>query len=374
MSVAIVAGAVANKPGNGGAAWTRLSWALGLRRLGFDVVFVEEIEPGSMSTTAATWFSDVMGWAGMLPEAGLVVRGSGAAIGLSREELLDRAHEAELLVNLSGHLRDTLVLAGPRRRVFVDLDPGYTQTWRAQGLDAGLEGHDEYLTVGERIGCADCPIPTGEIRWRPTRQPVVLEDWPVIRGDRERLTTVASWRGPLGTVAVEERPRGGKAHEFRRFAALPEMVSQRCEIALELDPADEADRQALSARGWELSTPEVVAGTPSAFRAYVQASGAELSVAHSVYVTGRTGWFSDRTVRYLASGKPALVQDTGFEDRYRTGVGLLPFTTLEEAADAAAELASDYELHARAARVIAEEHFDSDRVLGELLESAEVAP
>jgi hypothetical protein len=374
MSVAIVAGAVANKPHNGGAAWTRVSWALGLRRLGFHVVFVEEVEPGPHALVAAAWFADVMRWAGLWPEAALLTRGSQSSIGLSRDEVLDRAADAELLLNISGHLRDARVLALPRRRVLVDLDPGYTQTWHAQGLDpGGLAGHDEHLTVGERIGRADCPIPTGGISWRPTRQPVVLDDWPVTGGDRDRFTTVASWRGPLGTIDVEGSPRGGKVHEFRRFAALPAMVSQRCEIALDIDRADDADRRALIDHGWQLRAPRDVAGTPEAFRAYVQASGAELSVAQGVYVAGRTGWLSDRTVRYLASGKPALVQDTGFDERYRTGAGLLPFKTLEEAAAAAAEIAGDYERHSRAARALAEEQFDSDLVLAELLETVEVA-
>ena len=374
MAVALVAGAVANKPHSGGAAWTRVSWALGLRRLGFDVVFVEEIDPRPDVCVAARWFTDVMRWAGLWPEVTLLARGSQLTLGLSRAELLERAAEAELLVNISGHLRDAEIRALPRRRVLVDLDPGYTQTWHAKGLDPGaLDGHDEYLTVGERIGRPDCPIPTGDIHWRPVRQPVLLDDWPVTRGDRDRFTTVASWRGPLGTIDVEGSPRGGKVHEFRRFAELPRLVRQRCEIALEIDPADEDDRWALLNHGWQLPSPREVAGTPEAFRTYVQASGAELSVAQGVYVAGRTGWISDRTVRYLASGKPALVQDTAIDDSLRTGAGLLTFTTLEEAVAGAAAIAADYERHSRAARALAEEHFASDRVLGGLLEAAEVA-
>jgi hypothetical protein len=313
--------------------------------------------------------------AGLWPEAALLTRGSGSSVGLTRDELLERAAESELVVNISGHLRDPEILAGARRRVFVDLDPGYTQVWHAQGLDGGrLEAHDDHLTVGTRIGTADCPIPSAGIDWRPVRQPVVLDDWPVTDGDPERLTTVASWRGPLGTIDIDGSPRGGKVHEFRRFAGLPRLVGQRCEVALDIDPADEADRRALLAQGWQLVAPEDVARTPDAFRAYVQASGAELSVAQGVYVAGRTGWFSDRTVRYLASGKPALVQDTGLDDCLRTGEGLLPFSTLDEAAAGAAELASDPARHARAARAIAEEHFESSRALSGLLETVGAAP
>ncbi len=140
------------------------------------------------------------------------------------------------------------------------------------------------------------------------------------------------------------------------------------EIALDIDPADERDLTALREHGWHVVDPKVVASGPIAFREYVQASGAEFSVAQGIYVTTQSGWFSDRTVRYLASGRPVLVQDTGFSHNYPVAEGLLAFRSMEEARDGAHRIAHDYSLHSQAARAIAETYFDSNRVLGRLLE------
>jgi hypothetical protein len=374
MAVALVAGALANKPANGGAAWTRLSWALALRDAGFDVVFVEEHDEDETWETGARWFRDVLGWAGLDGSAALLGR-RGTCLGLSLPELVERASSAELLLNLSGHLRRPEVLARVRRRVFVDLDPGYTQAWLVNGWDAEhIAGHDFHFTVGERIGEPGCEVPTGGIHWRPIRQPVDLSAWPVEAGDPLRMTTVASWRSPLGTITVGRSPRGGKVHEFRRLLPLAARVDQACDVALEIHPADHDDLERLLEHGWLVAPAGEVAGSPEAFRAYVQGSGAELSVAQGVYVATRCGWFSDRTVRYLASGKPALVQDTGLADALPVGEGLLTFTGVADAAAAARRLAADYEHHARAARALAEEYFASDRVIGGLLETVGARP
>jgi hypothetical protein len=145
-------------------------------------------------------------------------------------------------------------------------------------------------------------------------------------------------------------------------------VDRRFEIALDIDSADERDMNALRDHGWHVVDPGVVASGPVDFREYVQASGAEFSVAQGIYVETQSGWFSDRTVRYLASGRPALVQDTGFSRNYPLGEGLVAFRTVDEAVTGALEIARDYENHCRAARAIAENYFDSDRVLGQLVD------
>ena len=146
------------------------------------------------------------------------------------------------------------------------------------------------------------------------------------------------------------------------------------ELALDIHPADSRDRDLLVRHGWRLVDPRRVARGPSEFRRYVQDSGAEFSVAQGMYVDTYSGWVSDRTVRYLASGKPALVQSTGFERTLPVGEGLVTFRTLDEAVGGAGEIASDNERHSKAARAIAEEYFDSDRVLSRMLEEVEVSP
>jgi hypothetical protein len=254
--------------------------------------------------------------------------------------------------------------------VFVDLDPGFTQFWYAAGNRATrLDDHDYYYTIGENVGCAECSIPTGGLPWRPIRQPVVLADWPVSPTNRyDRFTTVAAWRGPYGPVEHDGRTFGLKVHEFRKFVDLPARVPACFEIALDIHPADQRDRALLTDRGWRLVDPRTTVADPAAFRQYVQTSGAEFSTAQGIYVDTNSGWFSDRSVRYLAAGKPVLVQDTGFSRNYPVGEGLVSFRTLDEAVVGADRILRNYLDHARAARALAEEYFASDKVLGRFVD------
>jgi hypothetical protein len=365
-----VAGALANKPGSGGEAWVRLNWALGLKRLGFRVVFVEQTSGEPPGPGAVEYFEAVTARFGL--EDAALFHGAESVVGLSREAVRDAAQDAELFVNLSGNLRDLALVDGCGQKVYVDLDPGYTQFWHARGIDVGLAGHDHHVTVGAQIGEAACSIPSG-IDWLPVAPPVVLEQWPVVAAEAGRFTTVASWRGTYGRAEYNGQVYGLKAHEFRRMRELPRRSPFVFELALAIDEADEADRAALVDAGWQLVRPGEVASDPERFRDYVSGSSAECSVAQGVYVETQCGWFSDRTAVYLASGKPVLVQDTGFADAYRVGQGLVPFRTLDEAVAGAADIVSDYAEHCRMARRLAEEYFDSDVVLGQLLEQVGAA-
>ena len=162
-------------------------------------------------------------------------------------------------------------------------------------------------------------------------------------------------------------------HEFRKFIELPQRSPHRFEIALDIDPADSRDLEGLRAHGWRVADPQQVAGSPEALRDYVQGSDAEFSAAQGMYVDTQCGWFSDRTTRYLASGRPALVQDTGFSRTLPVGDGLVAFSTLEEAVAAAGDIVARYPEHAAAARRIAEEQFGSERVLARFCEEAGIA-
>jgi hypothetical protein len=385
MTAIVVSGAIANKLFNGGAAWTRLNWILGLHKLGFDTYFIEQIErqtcvddagnPASFECSAnLAYFQRIMQQFGLQDKAALVYGDGQSVAGLPYSEILEIAESAALLVNISGHLSIENLKNRFRRKVYIDLDPGFTQFWHAAGnLAPRLSGHDCYFTVGENIGAADCLIPAGDLRWRPTRQPIVLDHWPVSQqGDPSRFTTVASWRGPYGPVEYAGRTFGLKVHQFRKYMEIPKYAAATFEIALDIHPGDYKDRDLLCGNSWRLVDPRRVAGDPCAFRTYVQTSGAEFSVAQEIYVETRSGWFSDRTVRYLASGKPVLVQETGFSRHHPIGCGLLSFSTPEQAIAGVREISDDYNSHARAARKIAETYFDSDRVLGRLLEEAEV--
>jgi hypothetical protein len=390
-----VAGALANKHRHGGSVWVRMSWAEALRSLGFDVLFVEQLAAGdcvddagrrtdfAASANAAT-FRAVTERFGFDGDAALVCPDDGRVLGMERDELLERLGEAALLVNIGGHLRWRPALERLPRRVFVDLDPGYTQIWHASGGDAaGLEGHELHFTVGTNVGTAACDLPTGGIHWRPIRQPVVLDRWPLPASDEAGaahasggfagFTTVASWRGAYGRPVWDGRSYGLKAHEFRRYATLPGTTGLPFAVALDIHPADVSDARRLRAGGWRLLDPALV-GDVEDFRRFVRGSGAEFSAAQGVYVETRSGWFSDRTVRYLASGRPALVQDTGFSDHLPVGEGLIPFRTPDEARAGAHAIAGDYAHHSAAARALAEQCFAPQLALAPLLEAAGVAP
>jgi hypothetical protein len=391
MSTIVVAGAVANQPHNGGGVWEKMSWVAGLRRLGCDVWFVEQIAPkacvddrGGPATLEKSanlaWFRSVMAWFGLADRSALVGADNQESHGVAWPELVRIAWAADLLVNISGNLRLDSLMRRFRRKAFIDVDPGFTQSWLAS-TETGytVAGHDWYFTIGENIGAPDCPIPTGGIPWRLIRQPVVLTDWPVAATEkRGRFTTVGSWRGLYGPVQYAGHTYGLKVHEFRKFASLPRLLGGDdgpwFEAALDIHPADAKDLAMLRENGWRIIDPRTVAATPAAFRAYVQASAAEWSVAQGAYVETNSGWFSDRTVRYLASGKPALVQDTGFSRRYPVGMGLVPFRTIQEAIAGAEDIMRNYDAHCQAARAIAVNYFDASKVLGQFLDEIGITP
>lgn len=385
MRTIVVSGALANKPLNGGEAWVRLSWVKGIQRLGFRVVFLEQIEPGTCADAQGrpadfevsanlAYFRSVAEWAGLTGSAAIFSTDGPAFDGMSPGERRDVAASAELLINISGHLTDAALFGQFRRTAYVDIDPGYTQVWHADG-SLPLRPHDHYFTIGENIGSADCSIPTSGVPWRPVRQPVVLDDWPVtVTAPPVRFTTVASWRGPFGRVTLDDKTYGLKLHEFRKCIDLPRHTAATFELALDIHPAEGNDLALLRDNGWRLADPRRVASTPEAFRAYVQGSSAEFSVAQGVYVETNSGWFSDRTARYLASGKPVLVQETGFSRHLPSGEGLVSFRSVEDAAAGAERIAGDYAGHCAAARMIAEAHFHSHNVLGRMLDEIGVRP
>jgi len=385
MSIAIVSGALANKPGNGGNAWTRLQWILGLRRLGYHVYFVEQIARETCvdsrghvaqfeDSRNCEYFRQVSRQFGLSETTSLIFEQGEAVVGLSLAKLSDVAQQADVLINISGHLTLAAIKDPPRRKIYFDDDPGYTQFWHASGNAAArVDGHDAYYTVGTCIGKPSCSVPTGGIDWKPTFPLVVLEQWPAATVPPTRgFTTVASWRGAYGRVQFAGRSFGQKAHEFRKFSELPERTGQRFQIILDIHSAETSDIALLERQGWQLADP-AHAAVSDYYRTYIQRSTAEFSVAQGIYVETLSGWFSDRTACYLASGRPALVQDTGFSQLLPVGEGLLAFHTIQDAVESVQRLMSSYQRHCRAAREFAVKYFDSDRVLGRILDEIGLA-
>jgi hypothetical protein len=279
-----------------------------------------------------------------------------------------------LHLSASCWLRDEYRPAG--RLVFVDTDPMYTQASfpafaagvadddEAARVELLLE-HDVHFTLGANVGRAGCHVPAGPCTWIATRPPVVLDLFPATTTTpRDVLTTVGSWRAHRTELDVNGISYGGKELELLRFLDLPACSAMSIELALN----GEAPAPLLRDHGWRLASADVISADPWTYRAYLAASRGEWSVAKHAYVAPASGWFSGRTACYLALGRPAIVQDTGFD--VPTGNGLFSFSTLDGAAAATVELAARPEHHGRAARALAAEFFDARRVLTGMLEAA----
>ena len=373
----IVAGSVAQRPAAGGHTWVFLQYLLGFRDLGWSVILLDRLEPDMSvdangdpcpveSSVNLRYLRDVVTRFGLDDSYALLFDRGTQCLGMSRDRLLERVSESALLLNVNGFVADEDVLGRAPRTAFLDIDPGFGQMWRELGLHDPFVGHDFYVTVGENIGRPGCEIPTGGIDWVTTPQPVVLDQWPNQSPGGRAFTSVVSWRGPDAPVVYRDKTYGLRVHEFRKFASLPKLSSAAFEVALDIHPADEADAELLRSNGWSLIDPRAVADDPWSYQRYVQGSRAEVMIAKNMYVEARSGWFSDRSICYLASGKPVLGQDTGFTSQYESGEGLLAFSDLDEAVAGVEEISGDYERHARAAREVAEAYFDSRKVLARL--------
>jgi hypothetical protein len=365
----VVAGALAQKPTYGGHAWVFLQYLLGFRRLGFDVLFLDRLEPDMAidDDVGLAHVRHVLEPFGLGDNFAIFCDRGSRTLGLTREAVVERTRSSVLLLNVMGFLVDEEILAAAPRRVFFDIDPGFSQMWRELGMADVISGHDLFLTLGENIGLPECAVPTCGLDWITTRQPIVLDEWPTA-SSRGPFTTVGAWRGPFAPIEYGGRTYGLRVHEFRRFAALPRITGQAFEIALDIDAGEVRDIELLGANGWALVDPGQATQDPAAYRAFIQHSDAEFAVAKNMYVQARTGWFSDRSACYLASAKPVLFQDTGLAGLYPVGEGLLIFDTLEDAISGVEAISGDYPRHARAAREIAEDLFDSRKVLSGLLD------
>ena len=378
MVTILLSGMVAADPGLGGATWAVLQYVLGLRRLGHDVYLVEPVRSTSLAPAGAVladsdnarYLRAVAADFGLETRSALVLAGTTETVGLPYAELRRAAERADVLLNINGILTEEPLFEPVARRVYLDIDAGFNQLWHAtQGIDRGFAGHTRHVTIGQAIGEPGCPVPDCGIEWEKTLQPVVLEHWPVANGIRyDALTTVGNWRG-YGSFEHDGVFFGQKAHSLRPLIDLPTRTDEEFVLALAIHPDETRDLEALEANGWRLADPAQVAATPAAYREFIQSSKAEFGLVKHGCLAAPCGWFSDRSVCYLASGRPVVAQETGFSRFVPTGEGLFAFETTDEALAAVEELRRDYPRHARAARELAQEYFDSDKVLTRMLET-----
>jgi hypothetical protein len=369
-----------------GNTWAFLQYVVGLDRLGVEAFWVDhqpKLDPRQPARERRAYPAEdchsidyvSTEFAAMARDFGFdsrwcIVYDSGSsAFGMTLEEVREVTEEADVLLNLGAFLPAESPLLQIPRRVYVDLDPGFTQIWAHQ-IDMGFPHYDLFFTVGQNVSRPGFRIPTQGIEWAPTLPPVVLDLWPAhVDASCERVSTIADWRGSQ-YARFEDELYAGKREEFIRFLEVPRRARRPIEVALNIGQHDHEDLGLLLQNDWFVRDPYLYAGDLDSYREFIQFSRAEFSVAKGGYVKSGCGWLSDRTACYLASGKPAVVQSTEFEWRLPTGNGLLTFSTVEEAVAALDAIEQDYESHAHAARQVAEEHFDSARVLGSLLEQA----
>jgi hypothetical protein len=366
---------LAGDPHQGGATWAVLQYILGLLQLGHDVYFVEPVAANKIpaceraASATSSYFSAVVRQFGLEARAALLTRGGTKTIGLPYDSLRAIAAQTDLLINISGMLSDPALLDPIPVRLYLDLDPGFNQLWQAvEHIDMGFGGHTHFATVGLAIGGTDCDIPTCGLTWIPTPQPVVLSEWPA--GERvtiDAFTTVGNWRA-YGSITYRGVFYGQRAHTLRRFVGLAGRTNQRFLLAVAIHPDEVEDLARLRAGRWQLADPVREAGTPDAYRAFLQRSKAEIGIAKSGYAASRSGWFSDRSACYLASGRPVVTLETGFSRFLPTGRGLFAFQTEDDALAAIDTVAGNFGQHSRTARALAEEYFDSGRVLPALLD------
>jgi hypothetical protein len=403
----VVTGLIAQHPSLGGVAWDYVQYPLGLHRLGHDVYYIEDSGEWPYTTDGGAsgqdWIAydcspNVAHLKEVMERFGLSERWAYRFpikprwFGMPHAKRREVLRSADLLINVSGSLEQPGDYRNIRRLAYLDSDPVFTQIKLAlpQGhlkFRKRVDLHDIHFSFGE---CLSTAVPSTPYTWRPTRQPIVVSEWSSPAPFRPVYSTIMSWTS-YKPLRFEGRLYAQKDYEFRRFVSLASLVAPvPVEIAMhgtrhatwqslagEGSPAGDrpgADgfdpRQFLRAAGWRVVDAREVAGGLDSYRSYVLSSKGEWSVAKNGYVEGRPGWFSCRSGCYLAAGRPVIVQDTGFVSVLPTGVGVLSFSTTDEAAEAIRRVESNYHQHAQAAREIAEAYFAADLVLSRLIEEA----
>lgn len=378
----IVGASLSTPPFSPGRAWHRLHYLLGLRKLGHEVAFVEEVGEWCVDACGEKvefgrslnqkLFRATLEPFGLMGRACLIYNLGEDTFGLSRSDVTTLAEEADVLINWSGHITCDFILEPVKRRVFLDQDPVLMQIWHEEhGMDFNLKKHEVFVSTALNIGTPHTPIPDLGVRWHHVLPPVVLEHWPFQIDPSCRCFTTVATLSPFGDVYYRGERYGTKHDELRRLAELPRRAKAELEIAVKYYREEEPGLAFLKDNSWVLSDAGRIVDLGE-YQRYIRGSRGELGIVQSAQVTARSGWFSDRWSHYLASGRPVLAQSTGLERWLPTGRGLLTFSTIEEAVEGIETINRDYLAHCLVAREFAEEYLDSRTVLPKLLEACTV--
>lgn len=365
--------------GVGGLAWMNMQYLAGLRSMGHQVFYLEECgqeswvydwEAEQLTTELdypAAYVRECLEPIGL--DGKWIYRAGEQTRGMETTDFQEICSRADLFIVHAVPI--TLwrkEYSNPYRRIFIDVDPGFIQMDLANGhkeLVNTIERCENLFTIAQRIGAENCPIPTNGRKWLKTLPPVSLANWFFSENDNAgHFTSIMQWKG-FREVEYNGVVYGQKDKEFPKFIDLPRYTSQPLQIVMTGAPPDD-----LLEHGWEVVPGWIPSRTPWSYREFIQNSRAEFGVAKHGYVLMQGGWFSDRSVCYLASGRPVLVEDTGLSDWLPVGEGVLTFSNLREAVSGIEKINTNYEQQRKAARWIAEEYFATERVLPSLLEAA----
>ncbi|MCX6935398.1 MAG: hypothetical protein NTZ01_04285 [Verrucomicrobia bacterium] len=364
-----------------GNSWAFLQWGLGLRELGWEVWLVESLRAAECKNSrgevcALRESVNLAHWQKILREIGwdggatLLVEGEK----IDEKPLREFAQGADLFLNLSGHFKRPDLIEGAARKVYVDLDPAFTQIWaKVYGSAMNFAGHNAFWSVGLSMGRGAVVPDTGH-DWKPVIPPVCRQFWsraaagiPTGRAaeiGRNHWTTVTHWYG-YAAVEWEGREYGNKATEFEKLKEWPGRSGLHPRVVTDFGEGEE--RSGFEKAGWEFVEPTPICSDWKEYRSFLALSRGEFSPAKAGYVAAQTGWFSDRSVLYLSLGRPVLLQETGWSLWLPEGKGLVSFRSADEAVEKVREIEGNYEAHARAAEKLAEEHLDARRSIPQAL-------
>jgi len=365
-----------------GIAWQAMHYVLGLERLGYEAWYIEDgganpYDPRVNSVVMECEYN-VDYIRRMMERYGLGNRWAywdainDVYHGLSREEVRKLYKESDALINLCGATKLREEHMACPRRIMVDTDPVYEQIKYAKADPAArdyLDSHTHFFTYGENIGSPDCFVPLSGIDWKPTRPPVVMDLWPTSDTAPPSFSTIATWENKGKNIDFQGESYVWSKHvNFVRFLDVPKRAGQRFTVAM--GPPPEGVEEELTRNGWNLTDARPISADMDSYLNFIAGSRGEFTVAKDIYVRPNSGWFSDRSVCYLASGRPVVTMETGCTKFYPSGRGLFTYSTTEEAVAAFATLNADYATHSRAAREIAGEYFNSDTVISALMSGA----
>ncbi len=362
----------------GGLCWHYLQYMIGFRQLGHEVLFLEDSddypgcydpsinETGTDPSYGIEFIRNLFNKYDLQNNWAYYDQHCDQWFGLSKTRVAEFCKTADMVLNISNvnPLREWWMQIPTR--ILLDTDPAFTQIRHIEEerYRKIAEHHTHFFSFGENIGKPGCSIPDDGFKWKATRQPITLDLWEVADPNPSGYwTTVMQWDS--------YKPRqfngtsfGMKSGSFSEYIDLPKKTEEKFQLAL---GAATAPIDKLKNAGWQLTDPLAVTLNSETFQRYLRESKGEFSVAKQGYVISNSGWFSERSAGYLASGKPVLLQETGFSDHIETGRGLFSFQSIEEVIESMAKINLDYSKHCADAREIAETFFNSDKVLAALL-------